>query len=141
MISSSVSAATLKRVVQVIPRLIHHSSAQLINTGTMISSCKRPSLWLAQRDRPTPMLTLPPILTQVDDPSIRTKPAPYSAHGFAAAFAGRSGTDVAALSGLPAGDCCAEAAGAHNMARTMTGKSVRIDGSYRGRRALASGRI
>ena len=32
---------------------------------------------------------LPPILMQVDDPSILTKPEPYSAQGFAAAFAGR----------------------------------------------------
>ena len=137
-ISTSVTAATVKRTVQVMPRLIHHSSAQLINTGTMISSCKAPSLWRAQRDPPTPTLTLPPILMQVDDPSILTKPAPYSAHGFAAVFAGRSGIDGAGLSGLPPRACCAEA---DNIARTMTGKMVRIRQFYRGRRSVATARI
>src|SRR4051812_17541597 len=39
-ISSSVTAATVKRVVQLMPRLTHHNSAQLIRTGTTSSSCK-----------------------------------------------------------------------------------------------------
>lgn len=34
----SVIAATARRVVQVMPRLTHHKSAQLMMTGTMISS-------------------------------------------------------------------------------------------------------
>ena len=42
-ISSRVTAATTSRVVQLMPRLTHQSSAQLIRTGTMISSCT----WLA----------------------------------------------------------------------------------------------
>jgi hypothetical protein len=67
---------------------------------------------------------LPPILMQVDDPSILTKPRPYSAQGFAAALVGRSGTD--GLSGLRSRDCCADAADADNIARMMTGKIVRI---------------
>ena len=37
---TSVIAVTTRRVVQFMPRLTHHSSAQLIMTGTMISSCK-----------------------------------------------------------------------------------------------------
>ncbi len=40
MITAKVIAATVNRVVQVIPRLTHHNSAQLIMTGTTISSCK-----------------------------------------------------------------------------------------------------
>src|ERR1017187_7377041 len=40
-ITTSVTAATIRRVVQSMPRLTHHNSAQLITTGTMISSCKR----------------------------------------------------------------------------------------------------
>jgi hypothetical protein len=78
---------------------------------------------------------------QVDDPSILTKPEPYSAQGFAAAFAGRSGTDAAGLSGLRSRDCCADAADTDKTARKMTGKIVRIRRFYRGRRALATGRI
>ena len=135
------TAATVNRAVQVMPRLTHHSSAQLIRTGTTISSCNRPSLWFAQRDPPTPTLRLPPILMQVDDPSILTKPGPYSAQEFAAAFAGRSGSVLVGLSGLPSRNCCADADGAANSAKTMTGKIGRIRRFYRGRRGFATGRI
>jgi hypothetical protein len=45
------------------------------------------------------------------------------------------------LSRLPSRPCCAEAADTDNTPRTMTGKTVRIARFYRGRRALASGRI
>src|SRR3979411_1321540 len=39
MITASVIAVTARRAVQLMPRPTHHSSAQLITTGTMISSC------------------------------------------------------------------------------------------------------
>jgi hypothetical protein len=39
MIKTSVMAATVRRAIQLIPRLTHHNSAQLITTGTTISSC------------------------------------------------------------------------------------------------------
>ena len=39
-ITTSVTAVTTRRVVQFMPRLTHHSSAQPMITGTMISSCK-----------------------------------------------------------------------------------------------------
>jgi hypothetical protein len=100
-----------------------------------------PSPSFVQRDPPTPTPKLPPIFMQVEDPSILIKPAPYSAQGFAAVFAGRSGTDAAGLSGLRSRDCCADAADADNTARKMTEKIVRIRRFYRGRRALAIGRI
>src|SRR5712692_2681671 len=44
MITASVMIVTTRRVVQLMPRLTHHSSAQLITTGTMISSCNAPRL-------------------------------------------------------------------------------------------------
>src|SRR6476619_3040745 len=44
MITTSVMIVTTRRVVQLVPRLTHHSSAQLITTGTMISSCNAPRL-------------------------------------------------------------------------------------------------
>jgi hypothetical protein len=44
MITASVTTVTTKRVVQLMPRLTHHSSAQLMTTGTMISSGKAPTL-------------------------------------------------------------------------------------------------
>src|SRR2546429_5754990 len=44
MITASVMTVTTRRVVQLMPRLTHHSSAQLITTGTMISSCNAPRL-------------------------------------------------------------------------------------------------
>src|SRR6266849_1957816 len=44
MITASVMTVTTRRVVELMPRLTHHSSAQLITTGTMISSCNTPRL-------------------------------------------------------------------------------------------------
>src|SRR5258706_15245524 len=44
MISASVMIVTTRRAVQFMPRLTHHKSAQLITTGTMISSCNAPRL-------------------------------------------------------------------------------------------------
>jgi hypothetical protein len=38
-IKASVMAATARRAIQLIPRLTHHNSAQLITTGTTISNC------------------------------------------------------------------------------------------------------
>jgi hypothetical protein len=38
MINTRVTIVTMSRVVQLIPRLTHQSIAQLIRTGTMISS-------------------------------------------------------------------------------------------------------
>src|SRR3981081_2743547 len=42
-INTRVTTATARRVVQLMPRLTHQSSAQLITTGTMISSCNATS--------------------------------------------------------------------------------------------------
>jgi hypothetical protein len=78
-INTRVTTATTRRVVQFMPRLTHQSSAQLMKTGTMISSCNEPALVAAQRrplEPPTPMLTAPPIFTQVSVPSTLTKPGP-----------------------------------------------------------------
>src|SRR5260370_16065048 len=44
MITTSVMTVTTRRKLQLMPRLTHHSSAQLITTGTMISSCNAPRL-------------------------------------------------------------------------------------------------
>src|SRR4051794_16355351 len=137
-ISTRVTAATVNRVAQVMPRLTHHNSAQLIKTGTIISSCNGPRF---QRDAPTPTPKLPPILMQVDEPSILTKPAPYSAHGFEAAFGGRSGSDLAGLSGLLSRNCCAGAADADSIVTMMAETITRIRGFYRGGRGFATGRI
>lgn len=80
MITTSVIAVTTRRAVQLMPRLSHHSSAQLITTGTMISSCNLPRPGGAQRHPlellPAPMLMPPPMLTQVSVPSTLTKPEP-----------------------------------------------------------------
>ena len=38
MITTSVTAAATSRLVQLMPRLTHHSNAQLMITGTMISN-------------------------------------------------------------------------------------------------------
>jgi hypothetical protein len=43
MIAASVIAATTSRVAQLMPRLTHHSSAQLMTTGMMVSSCNQAS--------------------------------------------------------------------------------------------------
>jgi hypothetical protein len=40
-IRASVTAATTRRVVQLMPRPTHHNSAHPNTTGMMISSCKR----------------------------------------------------------------------------------------------------
>jgi hypothetical protein len=47
MITASVVAAATRRVVQLMPRLTHHSSAQLIRTGMMVSSRNLASAWVA----------------------------------------------------------------------------------------------
>jgi hypothetical protein len=39
MITASVSAVTVRRATQLMPRLTHHNSAQLMMTGTTISRC------------------------------------------------------------------------------------------------------
>jgi hypothetical protein len=78
-INIRVTTATTRRAVQLMPRLTHHSSAQLITTGTMISSCNDLAPVAAQRlplELPTPILTAPPIFTQVVVPSTLTKPGP-----------------------------------------------------------------
>jgi hypothetical protein len=49
-INTRVTTATTRRVVQFMPRLTHQSSAQLMKTGTMISSCNsQPLLPLSAR--------------------------------------------------------------------------------------------
>jgi hypothetical protein len=70
---------TNSRVVQFMRRPIHHSSAQLIMTGTMVSSDSARTGGAAQRpplELPAPTLTAPPIFTQDDVPSTLTKPGP-----------------------------------------------------------------
>jgi hypothetical protein len=65
---------------------------------------------------------LPPILTQVDDPSILTKPAPYAAHGLL--FTGWVGA-----AGFRRGcgrDCSADTAHAGQNATASTRRNVRI---------------
>src|ERR1700676_5524941 len=47
MITASVIAVTTRRVVQLMPRPIHHNSAQLITMGTMILSCNGASASVA----------------------------------------------------------------------------------------------
>jgi hypothetical protein len=79
-ITASVTAAIVSRLVQLMPRLSHQSSAQHIMTGTMVSSCRTPVRICAQRqgllEVPAPTLMVPPILTQVSVPSTLTKPGP-----------------------------------------------------------------
>jgi len=105
MIAASVTAVTKRRAVQLMPRLTHHNSAQLITTGTMISRSN--GLHRAQRqppelELPTPMLTAPPIFTQVSVPSTLTKPGPYAAQALllAARLAGSCLSGFADLSGF-----------------------------------------
>ncbi len=43
-IKTRVTTVTTRRVVQLMPRLTHQSSAQLMITGTMISSCNELAL-------------------------------------------------------------------------------------------------
>lgn len=93
MMTTSVTAVTANRVVQLILRPIHHSIAQHIRTGTMISGRNRIRFPAGQRDPtepPTPMLTAPPTFTQVSVPSTFINPAPNAAQELAvpAAFTG-----------------------------------------------------
>jgi hypothetical protein len=108
-IKASVMAVTARRAVQLIPRLTHHSSAQLITTGTMISSCNAPRSVAVQRvplEPPAPMPTAPPIFTQVSVPSTLANPGPEAAHALPepVRFTGTSLPDIAGLSGLRAAD-------------------------------------
>jgi hypothetical protein len=91
MIAASVTTVTANRVVQLMPRLTHQSMAQPITTGTMVSGRNARLPWIgslaAQREPtlpPTPMLTVPPIFTQVSVPSTFAKPGPYAAQGLPA---------------------------------------------------------
>jgi hypothetical protein len=74
-ISASVTAATTRRVVQVMPRLTHQSIAQPITTGMRISGRNGLPPVAAQRARmelPTPTLTEPEICTHIPVPSTLT---------------------------------------------------------------------
>jgi hypothetical protein len=74
-ISTRVTAATSRRVVQVMPRLTHQSIAQPIMTGTRISGRDGLASVAAQRapmDPPTPTLTEPEICTHIPVPSTLT---------------------------------------------------------------------
>ena len=50
MITTSVIAATVSRLVQLMPRLTHHSSAQLMMTGITVSSCEASAMKVRMRD-------------------------------------------------------------------------------------------
>jgi hypothetical protein len=74
-ISTMVTAATTRRVVQVMPRLTHQSIAQPIMTGTRISNRNGLTPAKAQREPtepPTPTLTEPLICTHIPVPSTLT---------------------------------------------------------------------
>jgi hypothetical protein len=49
-INTRVTTVTARRVVQLMPRLTHQSSAQLMITGTMISSCNEFALLPQEHD-------------------------------------------------------------------------------------------
>src|SRR6266404_4470652 len=49
-INTRVTTVTARRVVQLMPRLTHQSSAQLMITGTMISSCNELALLPLEHD-------------------------------------------------------------------------------------------
>ena len=69
------------------------------------------------------MPTLPPILMQVEDPSILTKPGPYSAQGLTAF--GRSGSEA----GLPcfgSRTCCADPDDAESSASAVSARRKRF---------------
>ena len=105
MITASVTAAATSRLVQLMPRLTHQSSAQLMITGTMISSCNGLSVIPSQRpplEVPAPMPTAPPIFMQVSVPSTLTKPGPYAAQVLLAPapFNGSCLAEAAGLSGF-----------------------------------------
>src|ERR1700756_3099496 len=107
-INASGTTGAASRVVHVMPRLPHHNSAQLISTGTTMSSCIPRLAPPRQREAPTPTPILPPILMQVENPPILTKPGPYSAQGPTAAF-GLSGSVAAGLPCFGSLACCAKA--------------------------------
>jgi len=74
-ISVSVTAATTRRVVQVMPRLTHQSIAQPITTGMRISGRNGLIPVAAQRvpmEPPAPILTEPEICTHIPVPSTLT---------------------------------------------------------------------
>ena len=75
---------------------------------------------------------------QVEDPSILTKPGPYSAQGLAAAF-GRSGSE-AGLSCFGSRACCAEADDAESSVSAVSARRKRfpISPFYRGASAFAT---
>ncbi len=74
--TASVTAATPRRRVQLMPRPIHHNNAHPIRTGMMISSCIVPTHRGIVMPLLPPTLTPPPILMQVSEPSTRAKPGP-----------------------------------------------------------------
>ena len=124
-INTRVTTVTARRVVQLMPRLTHQSSAQLMITGTMISSCNELALLPLYRtplEPPTPMLTAPPIFTQVSVPSTLTNPGPNAAHELPAAapFSGSSLPVPVGLSGFRWLDCSANASEAGSSAATAT---------------------
>ena len=97
------TAATANSLVQLMPRLTHQSSAQLMITGTMISSRNGLSSFPSQRpplEVPTPMPTAPPIFMQVSVPSILKKPGPYVAQALPAPFNGTCRPEAGGLSGF-----------------------------------------
>ena len=76
MMTASVTAVAANRLVKLSLRPIHHSIAQHITTGTMISGCM--GLQIRQRVAPLPTSTwtAPPTFTQVLEPSTFMKPGP-----------------------------------------------------------------
>jgi hypothetical protein len=143
--TTSVTAVTTSRAVQLILRPIHHSIAQHITTGTMISGRNRTRFPASQRDPmepPTPMLTAPPILTQVSVPSTFTNPAPNAAQELAvpAPFTGSCLPRGAALSGFRCAGGSAAAIEADKVEISATMKIIRITPVYRVRLDFATGR-
>ena len=59
-INTRVTTVTARRVVQLMPRLTHQSSAQLMITGTMISSCNELALLPLEHDPEKHALGLDP---------------------------------------------------------------------------------
>ena len=78
MMTTSVIAVTTRRVVQLMPRLTHHNSAQLMKTGAMrsIFNLPRDGSIYREPETPAPMPIPPPIFIQVSVPSTLTKPGP-----------------------------------------------------------------
>jgi hypothetical protein len=74
-ITIRVTTATIRRVVQLMPRLTHQSIAQPIMTGTRISNRNGPAPAAAQRapmEPRTPTLTEPLTCTHISVPSTLT---------------------------------------------------------------------